>query len=1058
MSLFTHLHVHSHYSLLDGLPKIDELLDRVQELGMDACALTDHGVLYGGVEFYKKAKKRGIKPILGCEFYLAQERMYQKRANIDDLKYHLVLLVKNQEGYKNLIKLITQAHLEGFYYKPRIDEELLIQHSSGLIALSACLRGKIPYLISAGKIEEAKKQALKYQEIFGQEGFYLEIQSHPNLKDQTKVNKVLIDFSKELNIPLIATNDTHYLKSEDAEAQDILMLINTGAKIDNPERLTMKANDFSFKTQEEMIDAFKDVPSAIENTQKIAALCDFQFELNQIKLPVFETPNNKAPDEYLKELCYQGLENEKKKIEDKVQAQKRLDYELSVIKQTGFASYLLIVHDFVKWAKENRIIVGPGRGSAGGSLAVYLLDITDVNPLKYNLLFERFLNPERISMPDIDLDFTDRRRDEVIDYVAQKYGREKVAQIITFGKMTARAVIRDVGRAMQLNYNLCDKIAKTIPFGLTLDEALKKVSELRQLYETDQTIKVLIDFSKKLEGCARHASVHACGVVISDKPLDEIVPLQYPTQNDTAITTQYDMYSVEEIGLLKMDFLGLKNLTIIEDTIARIYKTQDKKIKLDEIPFDDKKTYKLLQEGKTISVFQLEADAVQGFLKELKPNDFEDIIVINALNRPGPMAFISEYIQRKHKKKRIEYLHPKLKPILEYTQGICIFQEQIMQIARDLAGFSLSDADVLRKAVGKKIKDLLIAQKEKFINGAINNGIKKEIIDKIWELILPFSQYGFCRAHSTAYAMIAFQTAYLKAHFPVEFMAAALTSEKNNIEKIAFLIDECKNMGIEVLAPDINESFRNFSVVPGKNKIRFGLLAIKNVGSNIVSAIIEEKEKGVFKSFSDFISRIDSKDLNKKSLESLIKTGVFDKFEERGKLLENLEQVLKFNRDIRKINNSNQKSLFEESATDFSFSFKLKETKPALPDQTLLWEKELLGLYISSHPLEKFKKVLARKTLPLKELKEHIFNQNIRVGGLISSIKKILTKKGEPMLFIKLEDLTGKVEVIVFPGLFERSSAFLQENKIVFIIGKIDNYKDAPKIIAEQIEEIIESD
>ncbi|MBU2578972.1 DNA polymerase III subunit alpha [Patescibacteria group bacterium] len=1056
MSKFTHLHVHSHYSLLDGLPKIDELLDRVQELGMDSCALTDHGVLYGAVEFYKKAKKRGIKPIIGCEVYLAQERMYQKRANIDDLKYHLVLLAKNEEGYKNLIKLVTQAHLEGFYYKPRIDEELLSQHSSGLIALSACVRGKIPYLINKGKIEEAEKQALKYKEIFGQENFYLEIQNHPDLKEQVKANEVLIDFSKKLDIPLVATNDAHYLKTEDTEAQDILMLINTGAKIDNPERLTMKANDFSFKTQEEMANDFKDVPLAIENTQKIAAQCDFQFNLGQVKLPVFETLNNKSPDEYLRELCYQGLENEKKKIEDKVQAQKRLDYELSVIKQTGFASYLLIVHDFVKWAKENRIVVGPGRGSAGGSLAVYLLDITEVDPLKYDLLFERFLNPERISMPDIDLDFADRRRDEVIDYVAQKYGREKVAQIITFGKMAARAAIRDVGRATQLDYSFCDKIAKIIPFGFTLDESLKKVSEFKQLYETDEAAKKLIDFARKLEGCARHASTHACGVVISDKPLDEIVPLQYPTQNDTTITTQYDMYSVEDLGLLKMDFLGLKNLTIIEDAIARIYKTQDKKIELDEIPFDDKKTFKLLQEGKTISVFQLEADAVQGYLKELKPNDFEDIIVLNALNRPGPMAFIPEYIQRKHKKKRVEYLHPKLKSILESTQGICIFQEQLMQIARDLAGFSFFEADVLRKAVAKKIKSSLLGQEEKFIQGMIKNGIALQIARKIWDWILPFAQYGFCRAHSTAYAMIAFQTAYLKAHFPVEFMAAVLTSEKNNIEKIAFLIDECKNMEIEVLAPDINESFRNFSVIPGKNKIRFGLLAIKNVGSNIVSSIIEQREKGIFKNFSDFITRIDSKDLNKKSLESLIKTGAFDKFEERGRLLENLEDVLTFNRDIRKINNSEQRSLFENHSSNFSFSFKLKPASPIRSDQKLLWEKELLGLYISSHPLENFKKILARRAFPLKELKEHIFNQKIRVGGIISSIKKILTKKGEPMLFVKLEDLTGKIEVVVFPGLLERSPELLQENKIIFISGKVDNYKDAPKIIAEEIEEIIE--
>ena len=599
MRKFSHLHLHSHYSLLDGLAKIDEILQRAKELEMSACALTDHGVLYGAVEFYKKAQKIGIKPIIGSELYLARESRFQKRANIDDKRYHLVVLVKNERGYQNLVKLITKAHLEGFYYKPRIDKELLFQHSSGLIVLSGCLQGKIPRLIIANKIEEAQREAQEFREVFGKENFYLEIQHHPNLSEQKKVNKILIEFSEKLNIPLVATNDVHYLKSEDAKAQDILMLINTGSKPDDPERLTMIADDFSMKSPQEMIEHFKNFPQAIENTEKIVELCDFHFKLGEIKLPSFLTPQDKNLNQYLRELCYQGLERRKNQIKNFNQAKERLEYELSVIEQTGFTSYFLIVQDFVNWAKNNRIVVGPGRGSVGGSLVAYLLNITEVDPLKHDLLFERFLNKERISPPDIDLDFTDRRRDEVLQYLAQKYGRNKVAQIITFGRMTARAVVRDVGRALGLSYNFCDRIAKTIPFGFTLNKALEKVREFRQLYESDENVKKLVDFSKKLEGCVRHASTHACGVVIATNPLDEIVPLQHPTQNDQTLVTQYEMHSIEDLGLLKIDLLGLKNLTIIEDTLARIYKCQGKKVEIAKIPFDDKKTFQLFQKGKT---------------------------------------------------------------------------------------------------------------------------------------------------------------------------------------------------------------------------------------------------------------------------------------------------------------------------------------------------------------------------------------------------------------------------------------------------------------------------
>ena len=725
--------------------------------------------------------------------------------------------------------------------------------------------------------------------------------------------------------------------------------------------------------------------------------------------------------------------------------QERLNFELGQIEKRGLVDEFYNLYKQKKQGKENKI----------NSLIAFALEITSKQP-EGEFKPRKKIKSARIAPPDIDLDFSDRRRDEVIDYVSQKYGRDRVAQIITFGTMAARAAIRDVGRAMGVSYSFCDRIAKTIPFGSTLDETLEKVSEFRQLYETNENARKLIDFSKKLEGVARHASTHACGVVISSEPLENIVPLQNPTQNNKAIVTQYEMHSIEDLGLLKMDFLGLKNLTIIEDTLSRIYMVQNKKIKIDEIPFDDKKTYKLFQQAQTTGVFQMESEGFKRYLKELKPTTFEDIVAMIALYRPGPIQFIPEYIARANKKRKIEYLHPKLEPILEKTQGICIFQEQLMQIAQVLAGFTLSEADVLRKAVGKKIKSLLVSQKEKFIQGMIKNKIEKKVADKIWDWILPFASYGFNRSHSVAYGIIAYQTAFLKAHFPIEFMAALLTSEKVDVERTAFLIDECKNMGIEVLPPDINESFRNFSVIPGKDKIRFGLLAIKNVGSNVVEAIIQERKKnGTFSSFSEFVSRIDTQDLNKKSLESLVKSGVFDKFEERNKLLENLEDVLKLNRDIRKLNYSNQKNLFEKSSIEIP-SFRLKETKPASLRQKLLWEKELLGLYISSHPLEEFKKILEKKTLPLKELKENIFSQKIIVGGIISSIKKILTKKGQPMLFLKLEDLTDKTEVVVFPAIIERNPEVLQENKIVFVQGRVDNGRDTPKIIAESIEEIVE--
>jgi len=1052
---FSHLHIHSHYSLLDGLPKIDEILDYVQKLGMDSCALTDHGALYGAVEFYKKAKEKEIKPIIGAEMYLALEKMTDERPNIDDKRYHLVLLIKNETGYKNLVKLITKSHLEGFYYKPRIDEDLLKEHTEGLIALSGCIQGKIPKLILANKISEAEKISLFYQEIFGKDNFYFEIQNHPNLKEQKIANRGLISLSKKLDIPLVATNDCHYLKREDAEAQDILMAINTGSKADDLERLTMKTDDFSMRSPEKMIEDFKDLPEAIENTQKIIDLCNFQFKLGKTKLPKFETSEEKTTDEYLKELCYQKLKDRyPKKTKEIID---RLEYELSVIKETNFTSYFLIVHDLVNWAKENRIVVGPGRGSAAGSLVSYLLRITNIDPLKYNLLFERFLTPGRSAgLPDIDLDFTDRRRDEVINYVAQKYGRDKVSQIITFGTMAAKAVVRDVGRALGYPYIYCDKIAKMIPFGLTLDQALTSVKEFRQTYLNDPKAQKLIDFAKKLEGCARHASTHACGVVISKESLDNIVPVQHPTQNDKTIVTQYEMHSVEDLGLLKMDFLGLKNLTIIEDTLLRIYKVQGKNINIENIPLNDKATFRLLERGETISVFQLESEGIRRYLRELKPNNFEDIIAIVSLYRPGPMQFIPDYIAKKHRKKKIEYLHPKLKPILESTYSQIIYQEQVMRIAQELAGFSLTEADVLRKAISKKIKKLLLSQKEKFIEGCKNNKITEEIAQKIWYWFEPFAHYSFNRSHAAAYAMITYQTAYLKTHFPVEFMAAVLTSEKADIERIGFLISECKRMGIEVLPPDINESFENFTVIPGQKKIRFGLTTIKNVGWNVVKIIVEERKlNNPYQSIADFLVRVDLKVLNKKSMESLIKAGVFDKLAERNQLLFNLDKLLEWARENQKAKNQGQKGLFD--GIKFNHNLKLLAANTISKTEKLNWEKELLGLFISAHPLENFSKILEKRALAITKISKNLINKRIRIGGIISSIRKIITKTGSPMLFLKVEDLTDKIEVVVFPSVIEKNPTIFQENKIVLILGRIDIKENILKLICEEIEEIIES-
>ena len=1055
---FTHLHVHSHYSLLDGLPKIDGLIDQALELGMDSLALTDHGSLYGAVEFYKKAKSKGIKPIIGTELYVAPTSRLEKRPRIDDKNYHLILLVKNKTGYQNLVLLMTKAWLEGFYYKPRIDKELLAQHAEGLIASSACLAGEIPQAILNGNPERAETLALEYQKIFGPGNFFLELQHHANLPEQTKVNQALIKIGQKNNIPLIATNDIHYLRSEDSRAQDILMLVNTNASLDDPERLSMKDNDFSMHPPQAMMEFFADTPEAIVNTQKIVAACNFDFELGKYQLPHFQVPGKQTPEEYLKTLTFQGISRRYPNQVDK-EVLDRVERELAMITQTGFASYFLIVQDFVNWAKQNGILVGPGRGSAAGSIVSYLLNVTDIDPLKYDLLFERFLNPERISMPDIDLDFADTRRDEVISYVRQKYGDDYVAQIITFGTMAARAAIRDTGRAMDYSYQLCDQVAKTIPFGLTLERALHESVDLHTLYESDEQVKKLIDTAMKLEGVARHASTHAAGVVITKEPLNKIVPLQHPTQDDQAIVTQYEMHSIEDLGLLKMDFLGLKTLTQIENAIAIVKNTKKENIDLANLPLDDKLTYKLFREARTTGVFQLESGGMKRNLKELSPTVFEDIIAMVALYRPGPMELIPDFIARKHGLKNIEYIHPALEPIIGNTYGIVLYQEQVMAIASRLAGFTLPEADTLRKAMGKKIKKLMDEQRGKLIDGMIKNNIPGATAEKIWEFIEPFARYGFNKSHATCYALIGYQTAYLKAHFPTEFMAALMNTESDDIERIALLVDECRQMNIDVLPPDINESGGVFTMIKD-GVIRFGLAAVKNVGSNIAEAIVKErKANGPFASIADLIERVQNRDLNKKSLESMIRCGAMDKLGERGQLLANLETLLNYAREIQKPKTNGQIGLFSQTDPEGKTNnllppLKLRNAPAASQKDCLAWEKELLGLYVSSHPTKEYEKIITKMaTLPSK-LTPDLVGKQVRVGGAIGHIHKIITKAGKPMLFVGLEDPKAKIEILVFPKTLERTPTMWQEGKIIIASGRLDDKEGHYKLLCEEVQEL----
>jgi DNA polymerase-3 subunit alpha len=1058
---FVHLHTHSHFSLLDGLGKIPELVARAKELGMPALALTDHGVLYGAVEFYQEATKAGIKPIIGVEAYVARNGYKDKQSGVDDRPYHITLLARNHTGYQNLVRLTTKAHLEGFYYKPRIDLDLLEKYGEGLIILTGCLNGQLSHLLLADKEERAHELMERYRSIVGPENVYIEIQHHIGVESQQEHTEKALRFADAHGYPAVLTNDLHYVTADDAEAHDALLAIQTKKLLTDTDRMSYMGSDFSLRPAEEMAALYPDRPELIENTLKIADACDIKMELGGYQLPYYPLPDGITPEHELRKLCEKNLLW--RYPADQTKAQERLEYELSVIEKTGFASYFLIVQDFVNWAKNQDIVVGPGRGSAAGSIVAYLLNITNVDPIAYDLLFERFLNPERISMPDIDLDFADTRRDEVIRYVAEKYGHDRVAQIITFGTMAARASVRDVGRVMGLPYNYCDRVAKLIPMFTNLDDAIEGVAELKEIYENDEQGKKLLTLARRLEGVARHASTHACGVVITKDPLVEIVPTQHASASDQTIITQFSLHPIEDLGLLKMDFLGLSNLTILENTKNIVSKTRGITLDIDNLPLEDAKTFKLLQRGQTTGVFQLESSGMKRYLKELKPSSIEDIIAMVSLYRPGPMELLPDYIAGKLGKKKTTYLHPKLQPILEKTYGVAVYQEQVLQMARDLAGFSLGEADVLRKAVGKKIKSLLDEQRVKFVEGCVANGIEQWTAEKIFEFIEPFARYGFNRAHAACYGLIAYQTAYCKANYPAEFMAALLTSDEHNTDRVAIEIDECRSMHMEVLPPDVNESFASFTVVVQKekqedpNRIRFGLNAIKNLGTHVVEEIIRErKANGPFISLEDFLKRVRTKDLNKKSLESLVKSGALDSFGERKTLLENIVELVGFSKQQEQETENGQINLFGELPVTHAPQMRLREVAPATDQEKLAWEKDFLGLYLTSHPLRQYQDQLKDIAVSLAEIPEKRDRSMVIVGGMLMSTKSIITKKGDPMLFARLEDATGAMELVVFPRVYEEFHGLLTENALVLVKGRVSKRDGEVKILAEKVKSLAE--
>ncbi|MBN2073129.1 MAG: DNA polymerase III subunit alpha [Actinobacteria bacterium] len=1059
---FVHLHVHSEYSLLDGATRIKGLIGKAVNFGMPAVALTDHGVMYGAIEFYSTAKAAGIKPIIGCEVYVAPESRLIKQAERDrreETSFHLTLLAKNNTGYQNLMKLVSLGFIEGFYYKPRVDKELLQQYHEGIIALSGCIGGEIPRHIINGRMDLARESLQQYVEIFGRDDFYLELQDS-GITEQKHVNTVLSGFSGEFKLKIVATNDVHYLNREDNKAHDVLLCIQTGSTINEKGRLRFPTDQYYFKSGQEMHELFKDFKGALENTIEIAGRCKLDLKFNLNLIPSFEVPDNYSPDEYLKKLCLNGAGERYKEMNPEIN--ERIGKELEVIKKMGFSEYFLIVWDFVNFAKKNNIRVGPGRGSAAGSVVSYCLGITDIEPMQYDLLFERFLNEERRSMPDIDIDFCYEKRDQVIRYVTGKYGERRVAQLITFGTMAARQAIRDAGRVLEIPYSDVDRVAKMIPMELnmTIGNSLKISPELKQVYEGDIGMREVIDTAMSLEGISRQDSIHAAGVVISSEDLYNYTPIQ--KEGGTDIVTQYKMEDIQHIGLLKMDFLGLKTLSLIDKTLFLIEKTRGKDMDINKIPLDDQDTFRMLCDGECLGVFQLESTGMRELVINLKPGRFEDLIALLALYRPGPLqsGMVSDFVESKNGRKKISYLHPSLKPILESTYGIILYQEQVMRIASELAGFSMSEADILRGAISKKKRKLLSEQKTKFIEGAAKRGIDESISLKVFELVNHFAEYGFNKSHSAAYAMISYQTAYLKANYPVEFMAALLSIRMGNQEKVAQYVHDTRRLGITVLPPDVNESFSDFSVV--KDSIRFGLSAIKNVGTNVIESIEKErKSNGKFKSFVDFCERVESTALNRKTIESLVKSGVFDSLGQSRKfLLENFEKIIEEILKIRREREKGQFSLFDFKDNDGMMvrpagMADYREQKTEYPAKKLLnFEKEMLGLYISGHPLFEYEDSL-RKITPISELKDLEDKSNVVIGGIAARIKMIYTKKDQQMCFMELEDIEDSLEVIVFPSVLEKYRSMIEDDRIIEIKGKLDKKEDQIKLIASEIKELV---
>lgn len=1066
---FTHLHVHTEYSLLDGSNKINEYVARVKELGMDSAAITDHGVMFGCIDFYRAAKAAGIKPILGCEVYVAPGSRFDKEiGKEEDRYYHLVLLAENQEGYQNLMKIVSAGFVDGFYYKPRVDLEILEKYHEGIIALSACLAGEVARNVTKGFYEESKKAALRYEEIFGKGNFFLELQDH-GIPEQQRVNQQLVRMSRETGIELVATNDIHYTYSTDAEAHDILLCVQTGKRLADEDRMRYEGGQYYVKSVEEMAALFPYAPQALENTHKIAMRCNVEIEFGVTKLPKFDVPQGYTAWEYLNKLCFDGLAT--RYSGDMEELEERLNYELNVIKNMGYVDYFLIVWDFIRYARDHDIIVGPGRGSAAGSLVSYTLGITKLDPIKYNLLFERFLNPERVSMPDIDVDFCFERRQEVIDYVVEKYGKDRVVQIVTFGTMAARGVIRDVGRVMDLPYAQCDSIAKMIPteLNITIEKAMKMNPELRGLYEADETVKKLIDMSRRLEGLPRHTSMHAAGVVISQKPVVEYVPLS--RASDGSLVTQFTMTTLEELGLLKMDFLGLRTLTVIQNAAKLVERDKGVVLDMDHIDYDDKKVYAMLGAGKTEGVFQLESGGMTSFMKELKPGSLEDVIAGISLYRPGPMDFIPQYIRGKNNPDSITYDCPELEPILDATYGCIVYQEQVMQIVRNLGGYTLGRSDMVRRAMSKKKTSVMEKERQNFVYGneeegvpgCINKGISEKVANKIFDDMIDFAKYAFNKSHAAAYAVVAYQTAFLKYYYPVEFMAALMTSVIDNPSKVSEYILSSRRMGIAILPPDINKGESSFSVDGGS--IRYGLSAIKSIGRPVIEGLVEERNlRGGFKTLRDFIERMSGRDINKRTIENFIKAGAFDGIpgNRRQKMMVYV-QILDAVNQEKKTAMTGQMSLFDLVSEEEkeAYEIRMPDVEEYPKEAKLAFEKEVLGVYISGHPLEEYEQrwrnnitAVTTDFLPDEEtgMPRVIDNSKVTVGGMITGKTIKYTKTNKVMAFLTVEDLVGTVEIVVFPRDYEKNAQLMEVDDKVFIQGRVSAEDEkASKLICENI-------